>query len=246
MDKKIELIEKYLMGEMSIKEQIEFEESMRKDAELMKEFLFRKDINEAIGEEDVIDLRNKLEDIGDSIDFTKKKNFPIYTYSSVAAVLILLIVLASKYFNPFNKMEHKEIYETYYQIYPSINENRSLNDSELDQNIFYAFNYYEENKYDRAAEYFKKVFEEDQTNILCQFYLAVSLIEVGEIDEAEEYLVDLTLKQSHLFWEQSHWYLALIYIKKGKIDTAKSFLNKIVNENMANKSEAKLILRSIK
>ena len=246
MDKKIELIEKYLMGEMSIKEQIEFEESMRNDTELMKEFLFRKDINEAIKEKDVIELRDKLEDIGDSIDFTKKKNFPIYTYSSVAAVLVLLIVLASKYFNPFNKMEHKEIYETYYQIYPSINENRSLNDSELDQNIFYAFNYYKENKYDKAVEYFRKVFEEDSTNVLCQFYLAISLIEEGEIDEAEEYMIDLTLKQNHLFWEQSHWYLALIYIKEGKTDTAKGFLNKIVDEDMANKSEAKLILRSIK
>ncbi len=246
MDKKIELIEKYLMGEMSIKEQIEFEESMRNDTELMKEFLFRKDINEAVKEKDVIELRDKLEDIGDSIDFTKKRNFPIYTYSSVAAVLILLIVLASKYFNPFSKMEHKEIYEAYYQIYPSINENRSLNDSELDQNIFYAFNYYKENKYDKAVEYFRKVFEEDSTNVLCQFYLAISLIEEGEIDEAEEYLIDLTLKQNHLFWEQSHWYLALIYIKEGKTDTAKGFLNKIVDEDMANKSEAKLILRSVK
>ena len=76
--------------------------------------------------------------------------------------------------------------------------------------------------------------------------MAISLIEEGEIDEAEEYLIDLTLKQNHLFWEQSNWYLALIYIKEGKTDTAKGLLNKIVDEDMANKSEAKLILRSIK
>lgn len=246
MDNKIELIEKYLMGEMSIKEQVEFEEVLRNDTELMKEFTLRKGINEAVNEEDVIELRDKLEDIGGSINFTKKKSLRIYRYSSVAAVLILLIVLANKYFNPFNKMEQKDIFETYYQVYPSINGNRSVNDSELNQNLFYAFNYYEENKYDKAAEYFIKIFEEDRTNILCQFYLAMSLIEIEKIYEAEEHLIDLTQKQNHLFWEQSHWYLALIYIKKGKNDTAKSFLNKIINENMVNKNEAELILDSLK
>lgn len=44
MENKFDLIEKYLMNEMSVREQVEFEESLRSNPDLMKEFLLRKDI----------------------------------------------------------------------------------------------------------------------------------------------------------------------------------------------------------
>jgi hypothetical protein len=51
-------IDKYLDGEMTVREQVTFEELLRKDTALRKEFLFRKDIDHAVAEQDIMNLRN--------------------------------------------------------------------------------------------------------------------------------------------------------------------------------------------
>jgi len=243
MQRKIEKIEKYLNNELSIREQIEFEEELRKDSELMREFLLRRDINEAVKEKDIIELRHNLEEIGK--DFSTRKNTRlILRNASIAAVLLILIALASLNLLLSPGLTSQQIVEKYYKVYPSVNSNRSV-DTEIDKNIFLAFNSYEASKYENASKYFKIVLAENNSNVMSQFYLAMSLIEAKRLKEAEEYLIDLSLKPNHIFWEQSHWYLAMIYIKQSKTEHAIEVLKKIVEQNMTYKQEAKRILRSI-
>ncbi|PLX12912.1 MAG: hypothetical protein C0597_12395 [Marinilabiliales bacterium] len=246
MERKIEQLERYLTDEMSIREQVEFEELLRRDSELMQEFLLRKKINEAIQEKDIINLRDSLNDIADSNIKVKPGRSIAYTYPSVAAVVVLLIVIANVYFNPFNKLDQQEIFQSYYDTYPSINGHRSGTSAEQNVNLVSAFNYYDESNYKEAEPYFKWVLEKDQSNVSNQFYLAICLIENSKLSEAEIYLNDLILKQDHLFWEQSHWYLALVYIEQEKVEQAKAIFEKIVKEKMTYASNAKKILKSFK
>ena len=128
MERKIEQLERYLMNEMSVREQVEFEELLRSNPGLMQEFLLRKKINEAIQEKDIINLRNSLSDITNSEIRIKSRKTIIYTYSSVAAAVILLLVIANVYFIPFNKLNQHEVFQTYYKAYPSVNGYRSGNE----------------------------------------------------------------------------------------------------------------------
>ena len=66
---------------------------------------------------------------------------------------------------------------------------------------------------------------------------------LDDINEEKEYLNDLILKKNHIFWEQSHWYLALVYLKQNDMISAENILKQIVKENMIQKSDAQLILK---
>ncbi|MCK5171113.1 MAG: tetratricopeptide repeat protein [Bacteroidales bacterium] len=244
MESKFDLIEKYLMNEMSVREQIEFEELLRNEPDLMKEFLLRKNINDAIIEEDVLSLRNNLNEIVNIEPATTRTIKNSYIYSAVAAVIILIVVIANFYIFPLGQMDKNEVFQSYYSAYPAILSFRSpVDQTEIEKILYHAFNYYDDGKYEMASGYFKMVLEKDTANYMSQFYLAVCEIEKNNLSEAEEYLNDLILKKSHIFWEQSHWYLALVYLKQNEMISAENILKKIVKENMVQKSDAEFILK---
>lgn len=246
MENKSDLIEKYLMNEMSVREQVKFEESLRLNPDLMSEFLLRKEINHAIVEDDIIKLRENLDEILYPTKSLKKRNCSFYIYSAVAAVMILLIVASVIFISPKNSMSQNDAFQTYYSAYPAIMSFRSpMDQNEIEKILYDAFNYYDEGKFELASCYFKKVLDKDNTNYMCQFYLSVCEIENNNLTEATEYLNDLVLKKDHIFWEQSNWYLALVYLKQNDIKNAENVLRKVVQENMAMKPEAERILKNL-
>lgn len=53
-----DLIDKSLDGEMTLREQVTFEELLRKDTALRQEYLLRKAIDHAMAEQDIMHLRD--------------------------------------------------------------------------------------------------------------------------------------------------------------------------------------------
>jgi tetratricopeptide (TPR) repeat protein len=244
MENKFDWIEKYLMNEMSVREQIEFEESLRTNPDLMKEFLLRRRINDAITEDDILNLRQNLNHIFNPQ--TSKLNKRIYVYSAAAAILVFVIVLSGIFLHQDKQIEKNSLFAAHYSVYPAMMSFRSLSDQNDTTKLMYeAFNYYNEREYDSAAVYFKMVLEKDATNTMSQFYLSVCEIENNNLIEAEEYLSDLIQKKNHIFWEQSNWYLALVYLKQNEFDRATSVLRKVVQENMTQKPDAEIILKNL-
>ncbi|MFC2096619.1 hypothetical protein ACFLQ3_02860 [Bacteroidota bacterium] len=245
MENKFDLIEQYLMNDMSVREQEEFEELLRNDPDLMKEFVLRKDINDAIQEEDVISLRSNLYEIVNSSKEPQKVN-RVFVYSAIAAIIILLITIGSFYFYPFNRNSDRDIFQSYYAPYPAIMSFRSpVDQNELEKILYNAFNYYDDEEFGKASESFQLVLNMDSSNYMSQFYLSICEIEKENLIEAEEYLIDLIHKKEHIFWEQSHWYLALIYLKQKDTVKIENILGKIIIEDMAQKDEAESILKQM-
>lgn len=244
MENKFDLIEKYLMNEMSVREQIEFERLLKNDSDLMREYLLRKDINEAVLEDDVMSLRDNLDKIINDKPIKSRFIKNSYIYSAVAAVIIIVIVVYSIYLIPHLGRDEKDVFQTYYSPYTAIMSFRSATDqTEIEKILYDAFNFYDERKYEAASDYFKIVLEKDNTNYMSQFYLSICEIEKNNFKRAEKYLNDLILKNDNILWEQSHWYLALVYIKQNENANAERVLKKIVKENMTQKSEAEIILK---
>ena len=235
------------MNELSVREQVKLEEELRSDPELMKEFQLRKSVNEAILENDEItNLRNALSDVMDEEPAVKPKSRRLYLYSAVAAIIILFIVVGGKIFLSEQTLSSKQAFEQYYTVYPPVMSFRSpVDQSEIESILYKGFHKYDENHFNEAANHFEQVVEKDSSNYMGQFYLALCKIETNNLSEAEEYLVDLISRNNHIFWEQSHWYLAMLYLKDKKTDQAKSVLNEIVQENMTQKSQAYHILKSL-
>ncbi|MFC2151787.1 hypothetical protein ACFLSE_04595 [Bacteroidota bacterium] len=247
MESKYDLIEKYLMNEMSVRDQVEFEESLRNDPDLMKEFLLRKKVNEAILEDDIINLRNTLNHITKNKSCQLSISKKLYFYSSIAAAIVLLVVVSSIFFKPFGKTNNTEIFHVYYNVYPAIIINRSSsNQTEIENFLYDAFENYNRRDFHTASDYLTMVIKLDNTNYMSQFYLSICEIEKGNYRLAEKYLNELILNGDHIFVEQSYWYLALIYLKQNKISKAENVLNKMIDEDMTQKSDAESILKKLK
>lgn len=242
---KFELLESYLDGDLSRKEKIYFEELLRNDPELQKEHQLRKDINDAISECDVMDLRASLSKVMEAkANKQSSKVRKIVISTSVAASIILLFAIGFNLFNPFGISSSQEIYNNYYSKYLAVCTNRSTIDIGL--NSFYtrtAFEAYQNNKYDLAKQNFELVLQEDTTNMMLIFYLGICNMELGKYEEAELLFLDLVKDENHLFWEQSYWYLSLNYMAQDKKKEAKFYLIQIENQRMCRYNEAKKILK---
>lgn len=68
-------------------------------------------------------------------------------------------------------------------------------------------------------------------------------MEQDEFKLSEQYLKQLVKNRNHIFWEQSHWYLALNYIKQNNNTEAIQILKVIVAEDMSKKKEAEQLIK---
>ena len=246
MKNKIDLIEEYLAGDLSGREQTEFEELLRNDPDLMKEFLLRKEINEAISENDVMDLRNNLNEIINSKTKVRTIYRNPFVLSSVAAVVIFLIVISGFYLFSNKTVNGTEMFNSYYSTYPTLTSFRSSVDQTYQEQLLNeAFNSYDDDKFSISSDYFQQILNTDKSNTMVQFYMALCEIELNNFDTSEILLNELVLKNNHIFWEQAHWYLALVYLKQNDIENAKSIFEIIIKEDMTKKPESDSIIKSL-
>ena len=244
MDDKIGKIEKYLSGEMSLQEKLEFEDLIQTDPILKQEFDLRNEINQAILEEDVMDLRNSLDQIYKSTRNRKIKFLNPFVINVAAAVIIILIVVSGIFI--YNKsLNNDQLYNKFYTKYPSVSISRSLSDNDSQKLVQKAFLLYDKNDFKNASILFNKLLENDQSNYKDMFYLAICEQEQNNLKTSEKYLNILIKEKDQFYWEQAHWYLALNYIKLGDRSKAKEILKVIVKENMSNKEEAKKLLKKL-
>jgi len=239
-----DLIDKYLDGEMTVREQLTFEEFLRKDATLRKEFLLRKAVDHAMAEQDIMNLRDQLNEIM-NVHSTKRLLRPVMLSVS-AAILIVLVVIGVKFLSPQQTEDGEQLFAHYYQRYPSFLNARSAADvSEQEQLTREAFGYFNHQEFKKAKKHFMELVQSDKNNHLAKFYLAVSCIELNDFSHAERYLEELTHIPNYIFWEQSHWYLSLVYLKQEKYDDAKRILKTIVNEQFTYSPDAEEILKQM-
>ncbi len=93
------LIDKYLMGELTLSEKKAFEKQMEEDDELFSEVLFRRDLIVAVH----ISARHKLEELLEKKE-KEKKSRPIsgkiiVFFILLFAILTLLLIFAFKIFS---------------------------------------------------------------------------------------------------------------------------------------------------
>lgn len=247
MKDKFVLLEEYLDGLLSKQERILFEEILRSDSVLMKEFLLRKNINEALQEVDIIELRHTLDGILSNDHTTKRIYKNSIFVASLAACIALIVIFSWISFFSFPKLTNQELFADNYSKYPVVTCFRSnTNITKKDLLICSAFEAYESNHYAKSQKYFYKLRKTDNANYMIEFYLALCELELNNLGESEKLLIDLTNTRNHIFWEQTHWYLALLYLKQDDVEKAKKVFEVIIKDEMCRKTEAESILKSLK
>ena len=245
-----ELIDAKLSGELSAEDLEDFDLDLQNDPELNAEFELHKEIDEAIQESEVIELRQKLDLVH---DLTQNKKQPgllrtilRHKLSRIAAasfVVLLIFTSLSLYFlRPDSNISNDSLFKIYYQPDAAmlIRGTNSQNAT-----LIQAFQKYEKKDYPAALELFSQVLDTDRENIPVQFYSGISNIELEDYENALIPFKIIIDHKQNLYVERAEWYAALCYLILNKDDIALNLFRKISLSNSFYKDKAHEILKSI-
>jgi hypothetical protein len=246
----IEDIERYINNELSSDEMASFETVLSTSQKLQQEIDLIKDINRALGEDDVMRLRNNLQKIASQINdektkersFVGKFNLRRMLASAVAASIIILLGvsgLLSKH------QSADEIYQKYYAKYEITGTVRSANTNQ-NNSFSLALQKFENKEYTEALMLFKQVAENNPENMASHFYSGVSFQETGKYNNAIEEYNTVIQNKDNLFTEQAQWYTGLCLLQINDNKKAYKQFKKIAESKGFYQDKANEILKKIK
>ena len=217
-------IEQYLTNEMSPSERIAFEQELKSNPDLAKEFELSQSIDSALERDDIIDLRRKL---GNAMHpgQTVVKEVPVVHIQSmkwwyaVAMLVTLLTVSAIIYFQTPKGNLNDTLFSEYYTSENIIDQTRG------DENIVEAVVKFQQKDFRAASMLFKCVLDADNSNIAVRFYYGISNIETGNYDNSIKAFTAIINQSDNLYIEHAHWYLGLCYLKNNQKAEAISQFN---------------------
>ena len=245
-----ELIDEKLSGELSGAELEAFDLDLENDADLMAEFELHKEVDEAIQESEVIELRKKLDIVH---DLTQNKKQPgllrtilRHKLSRIAAasfVVLLIITSLSLYFlQPDGNMSNDSLFKIYYQPDAAL---LIRGTNSQNATLIQAFQMYENKEYTNALTLFSQVLDTDSENIPVQFYSGISNIELGQYQNALHPFNYIIEHKQNLYVERAEWYAALCFLKLNENENAVDLFRKISLSGSSYKDKAHEILKSI-
>lgn len=245
----LEEIEGYLYNELSEKQLAIFEDELIYNKDLLSEVNLVKGIDQAIQENDIMQLRNNLRDIAEENNNKKQKEQSITVrfwhrktaISVVAASLILLLGITGI----IRYTSEDDIYRKYYTKYETAGISRSSS-AVSDETFAKALQKYNKEDYQSALNLLEEVLSKDQNNVAGHFYSAVSLQELGKYNNAISEYEIVIVDKDNLFMEQAEWYIGLCYLQSKDEKKAIEQFKKIADGKGFYQEKAVAILRKLK
>ena len=246
----IEELESYIHSELSSEELASFEAELTSNQKLMDEIELIKNIDLALSETDVMQLRNNLQNIAGEIaaskqterSFTGKFKAKRILVSTIAASIILLLGITGIL---SRQSSQEDIYQKFYNKYEATGIVRSANLT-ANQTLTKALQKFESQDYNAALDLFSEVISKDQNNMVGHFYTGVSLQETGKYQNAIKEYETVIIDKDNLFTEQAEWYIGLCYLQTNENKKAYKQFKKIAKNEGFYQQKAQSILGKIK
>lgn len=244
-----EFIDRYLDKDLSGPELNWFKKELDSNSELQAELKLQKELNEALGQDDILDLREKLNAIHEMVDPEPKRKRIKRTlagnWAGIAAASAVILVafgfLLSTFINP--KQTAEELFDQYYEPYVVPTNYRSSTGID---NVFHkALIEFGNHDYQKAIDLFRQVLTEDESRMDATLLTGISNIEIENWNAANHSLQKVIDHNDNLFIEQAEWYLALCYLQTGELEKAGARFGKMITENSLYKEEALDILNKL-
>jgi len=245
----VEEIESYLDGELDESDTESFAEELYENIDLQAEVNLLRELNAALTENDVMNLRNELAQVKKEVKTQEEKSiFSINSHTLVkkwgtaAAVLITALMISSVV--NFSSGTRENIYQKFYSAPAAVTQFRSAT-QETTNFLMEGFDLYNKSEFASALSYFQKVLETDQNNPAARFYSGASLQSLEKYNNAAEQYNQVLLHHDNIFLEQAEWYLSLCYLKLGETEKSIKQLEAVVNRNGFYQKKAKELLKQI-
>ncbi|AXO81104.1 tetratricopeptide repeat protein [Olleya aquimaris] len=243
------LFEDYLSGDLSSKDQINFETRLNSDPEFKKAFTIYKDFSDYLDHD--IKNESKTKDFKANLDniafqyFNKEKeiqsnqtstkNFSFLKYAIAASVVILMGFFA---YNQLTTQVGYSDYNTHQTIDFSVRS--TTGNVDLLIKTTKAFN---SKQFDKANLYLKQLLEENPDNTEYNFYYAITNIELDNFTVAETILNPMSQGNS-AYKNRAKWYLALSKLKQDNTQECATIL-KTIPEDADDYSQAQRLLKKL-
>lgn len=241
-------IEEFISGALEGAKLEEFRSELNENKDLKAEVVFRRNVEKAVGEKDVLSLRNKLHAVQHEVKNKEIKSLIPETnvqqmnwWRAGVAVVIVLFAFAGLVRDNFGNMDRN--YEKYYEQ-PEWAPQRSVT---ADLSVLQQANgYFVSGEYEMALGLYNKAIAENDDKFVFQFYKAASLQNLERFGEAIPEYSKVIEHGDNIFVEEAEWYKALCYLKLEQKESAQKQLTAIVNKNGYYASDAKAILRKVR
>lgn len=204
---KVELVAKYLHGEMTPAEEHKFFADVKVDQELEQELELQQELISGLRRHKDQELKREL------LEHAARKSRSRTLWYAVAASIV--VVLTIGVWRQIGKSQ-EDLFLAYYEPYPSVFTVRGNSENPE------AFEAYSDGDFGRASILF---LENSKMSDTVQFYLSICSIETGDLKRAEETL--LKIPSHSIFHPQRTWYLALVLLKRDKESEAKAMLMEV-------------------
>jgi tetratricopeptide (TPR) repeat protein len=238
-----EIIEKYIDGDLEDSKVQWFNDELKSNPSFVKLYQLHCDINKAIGEEDILEMRKNLKKIYlQNFSFERKTFFNHWYKYAIAASVIIILGLGTLFFIINKSYTASEVYAMYYKPYEPINIVRSENVLQDDLTTK-AMSAYAAEQYELSYKLFNQIIDEKQYDSLSFFYSALSAMELHKYNDAIIRFNSIIEQPKNIFTTQSQWYLGLCYLALGNTEKAKQTFNIIIATDGYNKEIAKKIVK---
>jgi tetratricopeptide (TPR) repeat protein len=243
-------IEDFIDGILEGEDYNEFVSELNDNIDLRAEVKLREQINNSIGEKDIMELRGKLKEVREVSEVKKVKMLvpetktELYKYvRNSVAVIILLIGIGGILSNSLTSED--KIYNSYFDS-PSWSAERSVSDG---MNLWQSANYaYLNDDWQSVINYMDKVDASAGSSeyAVAKYRKAVSLQNLNKYEEAITEYSKVIQQGDNLFVEEAEWYRSLCYIKLGKKEQAKQELLAVIERKGSFENDAKAVLRKLR
>jgi hypothetical protein len=247
---RIEEIEGYIHNQLSDQQMISFEAELAENKELLAEINLIRDIDLALNENDVMQLRSSIKGIATQIasekhterSFAGKFRARKIVYAAVAASLIIMLSISGLL---SRQASQGELYQKFYATYQAAGNNRSASLA-TNKTLSEGLQKFDNHDYKTAVNLFLKVVESDQNNMVGHFYAGASLQETRKYQMAIGQYQTVIADKDNLFVEQASWFIGLCYLQTSDDKKAYIQFRKIAENKGFYQEKAQAILRKMK
>lgn len=237
-EKEFELIESFVLGEMTASEMQNVELRMAQDKTFADEVAQQRALIKAVQEKNT--LKKKIHGFHTQMEkastINKQADQPKINFRwqklAIAASLVLGISALSFWF--LNKApQHEQLFKQYFEPDPGL---PTLMGEKNDENFAFlrAMVDYKQANYALAIEKWETQHVEKNENDTLIYYLGVAHLTNGNTVAAIDFLKKEILLESKVFADEAYYYLGFAFLKQGDVATAKEYFAKSKLEKSKN------------
>lgn len=247
-NRKINLADRYLHGNMSAEERADFERRLKEDPELKEYLDIQKEVDEVILDREALDFAITLDEVYDVYKTKKqpvKRLRPVYRRVGIAAAFLVflgvgMLVRQQDANLPVNRLIVKKYYRPY-----EVPVNYRSAEGTVDATFRQAVEKYNNKEYSEAIRLFEQVLKEDNTRMDANLMSGLSNFEIKHYKQADSSFRTIIKHRDNLYVQQAQWYLGFCFLMTQQDEKAIKLYRKIVEEKGYYSRKAEKILKKL-